>query len=122
MAEIMLTGLGAMCGSLIRFGLLTVAPRWFGKLADLMVVCINLLAALGMGIVVVLILPDWLHTILAPGILGGLSTFSAPIVDIADAIQKPHGPHQMLIFKTIMTFIGGLIIFWLGMQIGQILL
>lgn len=122
MAEIMLTGLGAMCGSLIRFGLLTVAPRWFGKLADLMVVCINLLAALGMGIVVVLILPDWLHTILAPGILGGLSTFSAPIVDIADAIKKPHGPHQMLVFKTIMTFIGGLIIFWLGMQIGQNLL
>lgn len=122
MAEIMLTGLGAMCGSLIRFGLLTVAPRWFGKLADLMVVCINLLAALGMGIVVVLILPDWLHIILAPGILGGLSTFSAPIVDIADAIQKPHGPHQMLVFKTIMTFIGGLIIFWLGMQIGQNLL
>lgn len=122
MAEIMLTGLGAMCGSLIRFGLLTVAPRWFGKLADLMVVCINLLAALGMGIVVVLILPDWLHTILAPGILGGLSTFSAPIVDIVDAIQKPHGPHQMLVFKTIMTFIGGLIIFWLGMQIGQNLL
>lgn len=122
MAEIMLTGLGAMCGSLIRFGLLTVATRWFGKLADLMVVCINLLAALGMGIVVVLILPDWLHTILAPGILGGLSTFSAPIVDIADAIQKPHGPHQMLVFKTIMTFIGGLIIFWLGMQIGQNLL
>ncbi|XZO07457.1 CrcB family protein [Weissella paramesenteroides] len=122
MAEIMLTGLGAMCGSLIRFGLLTVAPRWFGKLADLMVVCINLLAALGMGIVVVLILPDWLHTILAPGILGGLSTFSAPIVDIADAIQKPHGPNQMLVFKTIMTFIGGLIIFWLGMQIGQNLL
>ncbi len=119
MVEIMLTGLGAMMGSLIRFGLLTVAPRWFGKLAELMVVCINLLAALCMGVVVVLILPGWMHTILAPGVLGRLSTFSAPIVDIADAIQKPHGHHQMLIFKTIMTFIGGLIIFWLGMQIGQ---
>ena len=31
-----------------------------------------------------LILPGWMHTILAPGVLGGLSTFSAPIVDIVD--------------------------------------
>lgn len=119
MAEIVLTGIGAVIGSLIRFGLLTVAPRWFGNLSELMVVVINLLAAFFMGMTLVLIVPEGLHTFIAPGILGGLSTFSAPIVDIADAIQNHTGDQRLLLFKTLLTFVGGLIVLWFGTCIGN---
>lgn len=118
MAEIILTGIGAVIGSLIRFGLLTVAPRWFGNLSELMIVVINLLAAFFMGMTLVMVAPEWLHTFLAPGILGGLSTFSAPIVDIADAIQKHIGDKRLLLFKTLITFVGGLVVLWFGTCVG----
>lgn len=119
MAEIILTGIGAAIGSLMRFGLLTVAPRWFGNLSELMVVCINLLAAFFMGMTLSMVAPDWIHTILVPGILGGFSTFSAPIVDIADAMQKRTSNRRLLIIKTLLTFVGGLIVLWFGACVGN---
>lgn len=119
MAEIILTGMGAAIGSLMRFGLLTVAPRWFGNLSELMVVCINLLAAFFMGMTLSMVAPDWVHTILAPGVLGGFSTFSAPIVDIADAMQKRTSNRRLLLIKTFLTFVGGLIVLWFGTCVGD---
>lgn len=120
MAQVIITGIGAIVGSLVRFGLLQLGSKYFGVFSDLMVVFINLLAAFLMGIVLGIEIPKDIYTFLAPGILGGLSTFSAPIVDIADAIET-HGNHDWLVLgKTIVTFGGGLIIIWLGMQIGNL--
>lgn len=119
LGQILIAGMGAVIGSWARFGLLELAPKIFGKASSWMVMVINLSAALLMGITYSLSLTLPWHTFVASGIIGGYSTFSSPIVTLADGITVA-GERRFVIFKTLLTFIGGIPVLLLGMWLGQL--
>jgi|GEM_PF-3558231 len=117
--QILIAGLGAVVGSWGRFSLLEIAPRIFGRASGWMVMVINLSAALLMGITYGLSLTLSWHTLLAAGVIGGYSTFSSPIVTLADGIKVP-GDRGIALGQTLLTFIGGIPVLLLGIWLGQL--
>ncbi|MDR3189844.1 MAG: CrcB family protein [Lactobacillaceae bacterium] len=118
MMQILIAGLGAMVGSWLRYGLLTIAPRVFGPAKSWMIMVINLSAALLIGITFGMHLSTLQNAFWAVGILGGYSTFSAPIVELADAFSHP-GELPMVLTKILIAFIGGVPILLIGVWVGK---
>lgn len=106
MMQIVVAGLGAIFGSMARFSLLELAPKVFGKASAWMVMVINLSAALLIGFAYGMQLPVMQNTFWATGILGGYSTFSTPIVALANGLQNP-GERFNIIGQTLLAVCGG---------------
>ena len=106
MMQIVVAGLGAIFGSMARFSLLELAPKVFGKASAWMVMVINLSAALLIGFAYGMQLPVMQNTFWATGILGGYSTFSTPIVALANGLQNP-GERVNIIGQTLLAFVWG---------------
>ncbi|KRN76241.1 fluoride efflux transporter FluC [Weissella minor] len=119
MMLIIVAGIGAAIGSMARFTLLEMASKLMGSASGLMVLIINLLAALVAGIVYGIHAPLLDNTFLAAGIIGGFSTFSAPIVDLADGLSAP-GQSGYAILRMAVLLIGGLLIFQVGVLLTKI--
>lgn len=115
--QVGLAGLGAVIGSMGRFSLLEIAPKVFGTASDWMVMVINLTAAFLIGILFGMHLPVLQNTFWATGIMGGYSTFSTPIVELANGLPNQSERTRVLL-KTVLAFAGGvpvlLVGFWLG--------
>lgn len=116
--EIFLAGLGAILGTILRFVLLEFAPRWFGPASNWMVFCINMLAVLIMGWAYGMTLSLDVATFLQAGIAGGLSTFSAPIVELTEGLANPANRWRVLI-RILALFAFGLLFFWVGFVLGR---
>lgn len=116
MIAILFSGLGAMIGSGIRFLLLEFANHYFHHGKSWMVMGINLTAAFIMGIFTGLNLHSALGTFCMTGILGGYSTFSAPMVELLDALSKPSERWRVLI-KILIEFIFGVLLVMLGISL-----
>ncbi|MDR3241154.1 MAG: CrcB family protein [Lactobacillaceae bacterium] len=117
---ILMAGFGAIFGSILRFALLNLAPRVFGAASAWMVMVINLSAALLIGITFGLHLSELTNTFCATGILGGYSTFSAPIVELADSLSDP-SQRWRAFWKTILAFIGGIPVLLIGMWLASVM-
>ncbi|MCM0583352.1 CrcB family protein [Weissella diestrammenae] len=117
---IWMVGIGAGIGSIARLYLLEVAPKIFGQGRNWMVMLINLLAALLMGFLFGLHLNQASSLFWMTGILGGFSTFSAPIVELADGLLE-QSQRMGVLLKTGLAFIGGIPILVLGYWLAQIL-
>lgn len=115
---ILISGIGAAIGSVLRFGCLELASKWFGRLGDFMFLGINLIAAALAGVVYGLQPSLFANTFLASGIIGGFSTFSAPIVGLADNIRLAD-KRWLAIGRMFLLIIGGLLCFKLGQWLAN---
>ncbi|TYC50158.1 camphor resistance protein CrcB [Weissella muntiaci] len=121
MMLILLAGFGAIFGSILRFLMLELANRWFADIAIWMVMIINLSASLLIGIAFGMHLQAGVNVFWATGILGGYSTFSAPIVELADALEKNDRSQRNLVeLKTIIAFVGGIGMLLLGVALTKL--
>jgi fluoride exporter len=121
MMLILLAGFGAIFGSILRFLMLELANRWFGDIAIWMVMIINLSASLLIGIAFGMHLQAGVNVFWATGILGGYSTFSAPIVELADALEKNDRSQRNLVeLKIIIAFVGGIGMLLLGVALTKL--
>ncbi|QIL50377.1 hypothetical protein G7084_03020 [Weissella coleopterorum] len=120
MAElIFMAGLGAGVGSILRFFMLDQLTRVSQLSTSWMVVIINLLAAFGMGYLsgLSLVLP-W-HTMVTTGIMGGFSTFSTPINELAQVLgNDDQSKRKLVLLKTGIMFTIGMPILILGRHFG----
>ncbi|GAK30610.1 CrcB-like protein [Weissella oryzae SG25] len=120
MQLILLAGFGAIFGSILRFLLLELGERYFGEAASWMVMIINLSASFLIGIAFALHLQSSMNVFWATGILGGYSTFSAPIVELADAFERnERGDRTLIEIKTLIAFFGGLVMLFLGIIVAK---
>lgn len=115
---VLLAGLGAIIGSILRFVLLEWAPRLFGPAASWMAMAINLTGALLIGYVFGLHLQSDNYAFIATGILGGYTTFSAPIVELADGFTN-RSELGLALIKTIFMFGGGILFLLLGIGLAE---
>lgn len=121
MMLILLAGFGAIFGSILRFLMLELANRWFGDIAIWMVMIINLSASLLIGIAFGMHLQAGVNVFWATGILGGYSTFSAPIVELADALEKNDRSQRNLVeLKIIIAFVVGIGMLLLGVALTKL--
>ncbi|MGN1294211.1 fluoride efflux transporter FluC [Weissella soli] len=118
MVQVVMAGGGAFFGSIGRYALLQWAPKWFGKASKWMVMVINLSAAFLIGLAYGLKLGDVASAFWMAGILGGYSTFSAPIIELVDALQAP-SELPLVVGKTVLAFAGGLPVLMAGIWVAQ---
>jgi CrcB protein len=81
---------------------------------------INLSAALLIGLAYGCHLETSANIFWATGILGGYSTFSAPVVELANAMSTP-SDRPFVLVKTAIAFIGGIPVLLLGAWLGSLL-
>lgn len=115
----LIAGSGAALGSIARYWMIERLPEKFPKLQNWKVVILNLLAIFMMGYVTRLGMNSAWSSFIATGMIGGFSTFSTPIIELANAITTDHdqqlGP---VLLKTVIMFIGGFPILWLGLYVA----
>jgi len=109
MLTVLSASVGSAFGSVTRFW----AQNRFGARAELTILGINWVAAFLAGVLYALPLSTMLNTFLMAGFVGGFSTFSAPIISLADQIKVPKDGMRA-IGQVLVLFIGGLILFWIG--------
>ncbi|MBM7617817.1 CrcB protein [Weissella uvarum] len=119
MKLMLIAGCGAAIGSMLRFALLELARHFSDMLEPLMVLAINLAVAFFAGVLIGYA-PMQTHTFWATGILGGFSTFSAPMVSLADGLEVS-GERSHALLQFIILMIGGLICFQIGRLLGQLI-
>ncbi|RRG17376.1 camphor resistance protein CrcB [Weissella viridescens] len=115
---ILISGVGAAIGSVMRFGCLEIAPRLFGRWGDFMFLAINLVAASLAGIIYGFQPTLFDNTFFASGMIGGFSTFSAPIIDLADNIGHAN-QRWPAIGRMVVLIVGGLLCFQMGQWLVQ---
>lgn len=112
MGMIIMASLGAAVGSVCRF----LIQTRFTSNATKTTLAINWIATLLAGMIYASNLPTMLNTFVMAGFIGGFSTFSGPIIVLADAL--PDKTKRWRVFgNVIILFIGGLVLFQVGMQI-----
>ena len=95
-------------------GVVCVLAAWLG---------VNLLGAFCAGLLIVWLLlrPDetlWLRALLMVGLLGGLTTFSAMMVDVL-LLWHEEARLPVLVAYLGSSLLGGLLAVWLGWRVGQ---
>lgn len=116
---ILMAGIGAAVGSILRFYMLNHLTELSRLSASWMVVIINLLAAFGMGYLSGLSLALPCHVLVTTGIMGGFSTFSTPINELAQALNNDNAKQRNLVLlKTVIMFILGFPILVLGLNLA----
>ncbi|MCW0952645.1 CrcB family protein [Weissella ceti] len=109
MVMIIVASLGAAVGSVARF----LIQARFTAYAERTILGINWLAAFLAGIMVSLHLSPVLHTLMLVGLIGGFSTFSGPIIKLADSLGDA-SKRLRAIRDIVILFAGGIILFDLG--------
>lgn len=79
---IVMASIGAAVGSVVRF----IIQTRFTARAEQTILGINWVAAFLAGVIYASQLPPMLNTLLMAGFVGGFSTFSVPIISLADAL------------------------------------
>ncbi|AVH74877.1 fluoride efflux transporter FluC [Weissella koreensis] len=117
--KILIVGMGAAIGSMLRFYMLDRLTKVSNLSNSWMVVIINLLAAFGMGYLSGLSLSYPWHTLVTSGIMGGFSTFSTPMNELAQSLNQDNRKQiDLVLLKTGIMFILGLPILILGMYLA----
>lgn len=109
MVMIIMASLGAAVGSVARF----LIQTRFTAHAERTILGINWLAALMAGIMVGLQLTPVVNTLMMAGVIGGFSTFSGPIIKLADSLGDA-SKRWGAIRDIVILFAGGIILFDLG--------
>lgn len=117
MLLILLASFGAAVGSVFRF---LVQTKVTSNAARTIVV-INWCAAMLAGMIFALPLSRELNTLLMAGFVGGFSTFSGPIIVLADAMKQA-SERWRAIWDMIVLFAGGILFFWLGYYLGSFII
>lgn len=117
MGMIIMASLGAAVGSVCRF----LIQTRFTSNATKTILIINWIAALLAGVIYASHLPILINTLVMAGFVGGFSTFSGPIITLADAL--PYKNKRWKVFgNVIVLFVGGLILFQVGMQLTTLIM
>lgn len=112
MGMILMASIGAAVGSVGRFMMQTR----FTANAEKTILAINWIAALLAGMIYAMHLPSLVNTLVMAGFVGGFSTFSGPIITLADALPDKTKRWRAML-DIIILFTGGLVLFQLGMRL-----
>lgn len=117
MGMIIMASLGAAVGSVCRF----LIQTRFTSNATKTILVINWIAALLAGMIYASHLPSLINTLVMAGFVGGFSTFSGPIIALADAL--PDKTNRWKVFSNVIVlFAGGVILFQVGMRLTILVL
>lgn len=92
MRLIMLVALGGAVGSVLRYGVNSAGLAWLGPGFPWWTLAVNVLGSFAMGIVAAGMLlrggSDDVRALVATGVLGGFTTFSAFSLDFAQLLER----------------------------------
>lgn len=119
MNEIITAGCGAIFGAIIRYAITNYGKKNWSKVFPFATLLINLTGAFLLGIVFALNLPTFVYAFLGTGVLGGYTTFSTLNVELLGKLKDKK--YKVFWIYLIASYIGGLILVFLGYSIGKIL-
>lgn len=114
----MLIGLGAGCGAVLRYLIMMAGKRW-GSAFPMATLVINATGALVAGVLVTLALPQLWSLILLTGFCGGYTTFSTYMTDTFVLLRDRHWIQGMLYYAG--TALVGILAAAVGVMIGHVI-
>ncbi|WP_203652117.1 fluoride efflux transporter CrcB [Secundilactobacillus yichangensis] len=93
----MLIGLGAGCGAVLRY-LITMAGKQWGQVFPLATLVINATGAFIAGVLAALVLPQAWSLLLLTGFCGGYTTFSTYMTDTFVLLRDRHWARGLLYY------------------------
>ncbi len=113
--NLLLVGSGAMIGATLRFGISNLFKRFVLVTFPLATLTINLIGCFLMGLLLAQLVNDTHWLLLGVGVLGGFTTFSTFMNEAAMLLKSRRV--LSLITYVLVSYLGGLVLVWLGMQL-----
>lgn len=124
MNNILLAGLGASVGSIIRYAITNYGKKFFKKRKNrytdlpLPTLLINLTGAFILGFIFGIKVSPFIYTLVGTGILGGYTTFSTLNTELVGLFHNKN--YYGLIWYASTSYLGGLILVFLGFYLGKL--
>jgi len=119
----LLVALFGAAGSVLRYSLYLITPRFFYLNFPVSTVIVNLLGSFFIGICISLfdksIITENIRIYIAIGLLGGFTTFSTFSMDLFNLLSK--SLYIEMISYLVLSVFGGLLLFFAGYKIVSIL-
>ena len=119
----LLVALFGAAGSVLRYSLYLITPRFFYLNFPVSTVIVNLLGSFFIGICISLfdksIITENIRIYIAIGLLGGFTTFSTFSMDLFNLLNK--SLYVEMISYLVLSVFGGLLLFFAGYKIVNIL-
>lgn len=120
--NLLLAGLGASVGAILRYAITNYGKKhweWIGKkFSNLPIptLFINLTGALILGFVFGIGSNVFLYALVGTGVLGGYTTFSTMNTELVELYKSKN--YRGLIFYGISSYLGGLVLIFIGYYLG----
>ena len=119
----LLVALFGAAGSVLRYSLYLITPRFFYLNFPVSTVMVNLLGSFFIGVCISLfdksIITENIRIYIAIGLLGGFTTFSTFSMDLFNLLNK--SLYAEMISYLVLSVFGGLLLFFAGYKIVNIL-
>ena len=119
----LLVALFGAAGSVLRYSLYLITPRFFYLNFPVSTVLVNLLGSFFIGVCISLfdksIITENIRIYIAIGLLGGFTTFSTFSMDLFNLLNK--SLYAEMISYLVLSVFGGLLLFFAGYKIVNIL-
>ena len=119
----LLVALFGAAGSVLRYSLYLITPRFFYLNFPVSTVIVNLLGSFFIGVCISLfdksIITENIRIYIAIGLLGGFTTFSTFSMDLFNLLNK--SLYAEMISYLVLSVFGGLLLFFAGYKIVNIL-
>lgn len=123
--ELLFAGIGASLGAMLRFFITNYGKKHWEKIgrkyANLptATLIINLTGTLILGILFGLKVNMFLYALVGTGVMGGYTTFSTLNTELVGMYHDKN--YRGLILYTLASYVGGLILIYVGFYLGRVL-
>ncbi|MDF7683656.1 fluoride efflux transporter CrcB [Lactobacillus sp. ESL0679] len=114
---LLLAGLGAALGSLVRYWLTNYGKKHFTQNLPVATLVINLSGAFLLGLLFGGGAKPYLYALLGTGVLGGYTTFSTLNTELV-ALWHNHSYKTFWIYA-LLSYLGGIILVFIGFNLGR---
>ena len=118
----LLVALFGAAGSVLRYSLYLITPRFFYLNFPVSTVIVNLLGSFFIGVCISLfdksIITENIRIYIAIGLLGGFTTFSTFSMDLFNLLNK--SLYIEMVSYLALSILGGLLLFFIGYKISSI--
>lgn len=122
--NLLLAGIGASIGAMIRYAITNYGKKhweWIGKkFSNLPIptLFINLTGAFILGFVFGIKANVFVYAVVGTGVLGGYTTFSTMNTELVELYRSKN--YRGLVFYALASYIGGVVLVFLGYYLGHI--
>ena len=118
MITVLTAGFGAIWGAILRYGITNYGKKHWSEKFPYATLLINLTGAFLLGFIFSRKFSPFIYALIGTGVLGGYTTFSTMNTELVE-LYKSRNYHGLILYA-VTSYLGGVILVFIGFWIGQL--